>query len=173
MEQKRPTFIQQNSPFGILIGGCCIAASYVFFKQTGNIYANPTLDKIITFLYIIGLFMQIRRYRESEELKGYISYGKALLTGIYLSAIAGLLYGFYIIIIYSKHPDMLQNYLIYAEGTFRQLYPESPLTNSMIQMLQAYTTPVSMGFAEFFSKILLGIIYTLVIAFILKKRKAV
>lgn len=57
----------------MLIGCCCVAASYVFFKQTGNIYANPSLDRIITFLFVIGLFMQIRRYRESEELKGYIS----------------------------------------------------------------------------------------------------
>ena len=171
MEHKQPTFIQQNTLFGILIGCCCVAASYVFFKQTGNIYANPSLDRIITFLFVIGLFMQIRRYRESEELKGYISYGRALLTGMYLSAVAGFFYGSYALIIYSKHPDTLENYLMYAESLFRQLYPESPWADNMIQMLQAFTTPVSMGITEFFSKALMGLIYTLVIAFILKKRK--
>lgn len=171
MEQRQRTFIQQNTPFGFLIGGCCIAASYMCFKRSGNIYANPALDRILAFLLIIGLFMQIRRYRESEELKGYITYGKALLTGIYLSAVSGFFYGFYTFVLYSKHPELLSNYLATVGQAMRELYANSPLANDMIRMMDTFTTPVTIAFSEFFSKSLMGILYTLVIAFILKKRK--
>lgn len=171
MEQRQPTFIQQNTPFGFLIGGCCIAASYVCFKRSGNIYANPALDKILAFLLIVGLFMQIRRYRESEELKGYITYGKALLTGIYLSAVSGLFYGVYTFILYSKRPELLSNYLATVGQAMRELYANSPFADDMVRMLHAFTTPISIGFSEFFSKSLMGILYTLLIAFILKRRR--
>lgn len=170
MGNRTNTFLSFNTPFGLLMGGSFIIASYMYFRYNGNIYANPALDRTLTFLYIIGLFIQIRRYRESPELQGYISYGKALKTGSFLSVATAFVYAVYTFFIYSAHPETLKNYLSTVETVFKELYPDSPLADNMTQMLNAFTTPVSMGFSEFISKTLMGIIYTLIIAAFLKKR---
>lgn len=170
MEQGQPTFFRQNTPFGLLTGCCCILAAIICLKRSGTLYANPALDRIVTFLFVLGIFMQIRRYRQSEELKGYISYGRALLTGIYLSATAAVLYGIYAFSVYYRHPDLLSNYLNTAEALIRQIYPESALTDEMMKMLHAFTTPAILGFSEFFSKLLMGSLYSLLIAFLLRRK---
>ncbi len=171
MENKPATFWSVNTPFGLLMGGCFILASWLSFRQSNNIYANPALDRIITFLYVIGLFLQIRRFRESPVQQGYISYGGALKTGVYLSLIIGVVYGIYSVFIYSAHPEMLQNYLTTVQAAFQQLYPESPLGEKMSEMLTLFTTPYTMGFSEFLSKIILGSVYSLVIAAFLRKSR--
>lgn len=169
--EKRETFWTLNTPFALLIAGCCIVASYLTLRQSGHLYGNPVLEKIITFLYVIGLFMQIRRYRESKKQEGYISYGSGFVTGLYISGLSGLIYGIYTIILYSVYPEALANYLTALENFFRENYSGSPLAEEMLKMVKTFTTPFSIGFSEFFSKSLLGIIYTLPIAAILRKIK--
>lgn len=169
--EGQPTFFRQNTPFGLLTGCCSILAAAVCLKRSGTLFANPALDRIVTFLFILGIFMQIRRYRQSEELKGYISYGRALLTGIYLSAVAAFLYGIYAFYIYHRHPDLVGNYLTATETLIRQLYPGSAPAGDMMKMLRAFTSPATLGFSEFFSKLLMGSLYSLLIAFILRRRR--
>ena len=171
MEKKTNIFLSFNTPFGLLMGGTFVVASYMYFQYNGNIYANPALDRTLTFLYIIGLFIQIRRYRENAGLQGYISYGKAVKTGSYLSVVTAFVYAVYTSFIYSAHPETLKNYLTTVESVFKELYPNSPLADNMTQMLHAFTTPLTMGFSEFISKTLLGVIYSLIVAAFLKKSR--
>lgn len=171
MGKKTNIFLSFNTPFGLLMGGSFTIASYMYFQYNGNIYANPALDRTLTFLYVIGLFIQIRRYRENAGLQGYISYGEAVKTGSYLSAVTAFVYAVYTFFVYSAHPETLTNYLTTVENVIKEVYPNSPLAGSMTQMLHAFTTPLSMGFSEFISKALLGVIYSLIIAAFLKKRK--
>lgn len=167
-----PTFFSLNTPFGLLMGGCFIVASWLCYRQNGTIYANLTLGRIITFLYVIGLFMQMRRFRESSVQKGYISYGRALKTGVYLSLLAGLSYGIFIFYIYSADPGMLENYLTTLDGAFHELYSNTELADQMTKIVKTFTTPFSIAFSEFFSKILTGTFYTLILAAFLKKKPA-
>lgn len=105
------------------------------------------------------------------DYQGYISYGKAIKTGSYLSVVTAFVYAVYTSFIYSAHPETLKNYLTTVESVFKELYPNSPLADNMTQMLHAFTTPLTMGFSEFISKTLLGVIYSLIVAAFLKKSR--
>ena len=46
----------QMSLFALLMGACFVAASWLCFINTGQVFNNPTLNRTISFLFIIGLF---------------------------------------------------------------------------------------------------------------------
>lgn len=167
-ENKTNIFLKSNTLFGALMGAIFIAASVAIYKSGSPIFMNPTLDRIITLLYICGLTLQIRKYRE-EALGGFMSYGMALKTGLYLAAVTGFLYAIYIFFMYSQNPSLLEYYLTASEATLKQVYGESSMVESMISMLKVFTSPLSMAFSELFSKVFSGFIYTLFIAWFLKK----
>ncbi|MDL2283303.1 DUF4199 domain-containing protein [Odoribacter sp. OttesenSCG-928-G04] len=167
---KVNTFYKQNTPFALMIGGCFIAASLTAFNTSGIIYGNNFLDKTIMFLYIIGLFIQIRKYRESKELGGAITFGKALTTGIWISLICSVLYAVYTGMMYRIYPELLEHYLNFTEQVMNEAYPDSDWAENMNKLMRAITTPFVLGFAELFSKIISGTLYSLLIAAILRKQ---
>ena len=82
----------QMSLFALLMGACFVAASWLCFINTGQVFNNPTLNRTISFLFIIGLFIGIRQYRDSSTRQGFITYGQAVVTGIWISLVTGLVY---------------------------------------------------------------------------------
>lgn len=170
MQTTTQIFYKLTTPFALLIGGCLTVASYLCFVNTGQVFNNVALDRTISFLFIIGLFMGIRRYRDNTLQNGYITYGKALLTGMWISFLAGLVYSIYTVIIYTFHPELLNHYLTIAEEMIEQIYGKSALNGSMKQFFTAFTTPFSIGLSELFGKFINGLIFSLIIAAFLRKQ---
>lgn len=171
MEEKTENLLlTKNTLFALLMGGCFIVTSFMFFKVSGNIFPNPALSQAITLLYACGLTMQIHKFRE-EHLKGFISYGKALLTGLYLACIAGIMYAVYIFFLYSLNPETLNNYIITVATAFKEVYPNSQIGKDMQTIMETFTTPFSIAISEFFAMLFHGLLYTLLIAAFLKKNK--
>lgn len=173
MGTKQTTFYSFNTPFGLLMAGCFILASYLCYVNTGSIFTNLVLDRTFTFLYILGLFIQIRRYRESPLKNGYTTYGSALLAGIWISLTVSFIYCIYTILLYSCHPSLVTNYLTTVQTAWRELHGQSPATESMLQLFSLYTSPLSIGLSELFTKFFVGFFYTLIIAAILRKPRPI
>lgn len=170
MHTRNQIFYRQTTPFALLIGGCFAVASYLCFRNTGQIFNNMALDRTISFLFIIGLFMCIRRYRDSITEQGYISYGKALLTGMWISFLTALVYCIYTIIIYTLHPELLNSYLNIAREMIGQIYGDSAVHEMMEYFFTTFTTPVTIGLSELFGKFLNGLIFSLIIAAFVRKQ---
>ncbi|WP_251620672.1 DUF4199 domain-containing protein [Odoribacter lunatus] len=170
MQTEKQLFYKLTTPFALLMGGCLAIASYICFLNTGHIFNNPVLDRTLNFLLIIGLFMRIRQYRDSDARQGYITYGKALLTGIWLSFIAGLVYSLYTIILYSSHPELITSYLNIMQDMIKQIYGEHALNDMMAQIITTFTTPFSIGLSELFGKFIHGLIFSLIIAVFIRKQ---
>lgn len=170
MDIKKQIFYRQTSLFALLIGSCFAAASWLCFMNTGQVFNNPTLDRTISILFIIGLFIGIRQYRESYAQEGFITYGKALLTGMWISLLTGLVYCLYSVWLYSLHPELLGNYLSIAREMIGQMYGDSPLKEMADQFFTAFTTPFSIGLSELLGKFINGLLFTLIIAAFLRKQ---
>lgn len=166
---EKPTFFSQNSLFGALMGLSFVITSGVFFATGKSIVANPYLNNIIMLLTITGTFIGVRKYRE-DVLGGTITYGHALGTCTYIVGIASLLYGIYTIILYQVLPELKDQYLEIIEIRLREMYSDSPMVDSLSDMMQTFTTAYSIGFSEIFSNLFSGFIFSLFLAGILRKK---
>lgn len=162
-------FLKNNTIFAALIGLSFIVASLLIFSSGYPVFMNPTLDRIILFLYVCGLFLQIKQYRDGQ-LDGVISYGTGVRIGSYIALVTSCVYGVYIYILYTLHPELLEYYLTATETAFRQVYQDASLVDNMISMLKAFTSAASLALTEAMSKMFSGVVYTLVIALILKRK---
>lgn len=166
--ETKDHFFKSNTLFGLLIGISFILASYLFFLSGQDVCLNPQLHNILLLLSAAGTYIGTRKYRE-EKLGGIISYPKALGTCTYLLAVATCCYGIYLYNLYSRHPELVEHYIRFAEATLRETYPASPLTDNMIKMMESFTTPIIIALAEVFNKMLTGFLFSLLIAGFLRR----
>ncbi len=170
MQTRNRIFYGPMSLFALLMGGCFAAASWLCFRNTGQVFNNPALDRTISFLFIIGLFIGIRQYRDSSVQQGFINYGKALLAGMWISLLAGSFYCLYTIFLYSRYPELLGRYLDIIRETTDRMYGSSPLREMADRFFTAFITPFFIGLTELFGKFVNGLIFTLIIAAFLRKQ---
>lgn len=169
-QQKKNTFLSQNTLFGLFIGVSFVAVAFAYYKAGRGISLNPQLNNVILLLSIVGAFIGVRKYRE-ESQGGFITYGKALGACVYLICVASVIYGIFVFYLYRHQPLLLENYLTTVETTFKEVYSESAFSENMITMIKTFTTPASVAFAEVFNKILIGFIFSLFVAGLLRKNK--
>lgn len=169
-QEKQHLFFKTHTLFGLCIGGGCILASLLCFFYDGNIYANPGLNRMIYFIMATGLFIQIRRYRESALLEGYISFGEALCSGFWLSGVSNFIYALYIAFIYTLRPELLTRYL----STIRSITEEirdSEVYTEMYKLLEVMLNPAIIAISNFILYFLLGAFFSLIFAAFLQKQR--
>ncbi len=166
---EKHIFFSQNSLFGAIMGLSFVITSWVFITTGKPIASNPSLNNILMLLTIVGTFIGVRKYRE-DALGGAITYGHALGTCTYIVSIASLLYGIYTIILYQALPHLQDQYLETLDAALREVYSDSPMVDSLSDMMKTFTTSYSIGFSEIFSRIFSGFIFSLFLAGILRKK---
>ncbi len=164
-------FFRYNTIFGMLIGLTFALTSFIYFKTGKSIAVNPQLSNVIMLLSIVGAFLGGKRYRD-EQLEGVISYSKALATCTYLISVAALTFGIYTYLMYRLNPELLTDYRTIFETALKQFYAGTGKSEEFLNTLtEASMTPVVIAFSEIFGKILLGFVFSLLIAGILKRNE--
>lgn len=169
-KEKKNTFIQQNTIFGLFIGVSFILASYVFYKTGRSISINPQLNNVIMLLSIAGAFIGVKKYRDDSHRNGY-SYASALGACMYMISVAAVIYGIYIYTLYQRIPGLQENYVTMVTTVLEEVYKGSPLLENMKTMIETFMTPAAIAFAEVFNKIFTGFIFSLLLAGILRRPK--
>lgn len=169
-KEKKNTFIQQNTIFGLFIGVSFILASYVFYKTGRSISINPQLNNVIMLLSIAGAFIGVKKYRDDNHRNGY-SYTSALGACMYMISVAAVIYGIYIYTLYQRIPGLQENYVTMVTTVLEEVYKGSPLLENMKTMIETFMTPAAIAFAEVFNKIFTGFIFSLLLAGILRRPK--
>lgn len=169
-KEKKNTFIQQNTIFGLFIGVSFILASYVFYKTGRTISINPQLNNVVMLLSIAGAFIGVKKYRDDNHRNGY-SYASALGACMYMISVAAVIYGIYIYTLYQRIPGLQENYVTMVTTVLEEVYKGSPLLENMKTMIETFMTPAAIAFAEVFNKIFTGFIFSLLLAGILRRPK--
>lgn len=167
-EKKKNIFLIQNSVFGALMGVSFIITSATYLIGGQNVSTNPQLNNIIMLLTIAGAYIGTRKYRD-EKMQGIMSYAQALGNSIFLISAASVLYGIFILIIYSLIPGLLDNYVETLEATFREVYANSQILDPILEVFRKITTPLTIALAEILNKIIMGCIFSLLLAGMLRK----
>jgi hypothetical protein len=160
--------IVKNGIFGGIIAAT-VMSSMVFYMK-----ANPGLEPnaIVGFIGILLAFIfTIKGIKDQREINnGAISFGKAFLTGLWISLIISTIYVLvWLVIHYNVFPDFMEKY---SEMVLKNTKPEelAAKTTEMNQMKEWYKNPLMVILLTYMEIFPLGIVVSLIGALVLKKK---
>lgn len=169
MNTTHKSYWKENTLFGLLIGGSFSMASLLFIWGGKSVAMNPQLNNVIMLLTIFGVFVGAKKYRD-EALGGIISYGKALGAGLYLLLIASAVYAIYTYALYASSDELFSTYKANMLETLKLVYEGTPIYNTLLETFNMFLLPVSIAMGEFFNHIVTGGIFTVLLAWFVKRK---
>ncbi len=138
---------------------------YILGLEQDGVVAN-----VFTYTIIIGgLFFFMKKYRD-EQSEGYVSFGAALGSGSLMMLFAGIIGTFYNWLSLSfLYPEMVEKV---KEKSYEQYISMGMSEEAAIDALNQaipYLTPGWMAFFGFFGYIIMGVIFSLIISFFIKR----
>jgi len=155
-----------------LLGSIIVSALLVFV--TLYMKANPEkeVSMLIGFAVMILAFFfvafGIKQQREANN--GVISFGKAFMTGFWITLIISTIYVLvWLVILYNFFPNFMEHY---ANMAIEKASPEEvvKVTEEMNTYKEMYKSPIMVILLTYMEILPLGIIFSLVSALILKKK---
>ena len=111
----------------------------------------------------------LRRFRGSQKIPGR-SYGKALGAGLYLLLIASAVYAIYTYALYASSDELFSTYKTNMLETLKLVYEGTPIYNTLLETFNMFLMPVSIAMGEFFNHIVTGGIFTVLLAWFVKRK---
>lgn len=170
MEPKSNSLVKGAMTSGLILGLALIVFSVVLYIL--GIYKPPTWVGILNYVLIIGgIFYGQKKFRD-DELGGYISYGKALGTGVLVALFASIIYGVYFYLLTAViDPGYMDQ--IYA-ATEEALLEKGNSEDQVEQMLDAakqYMTPIMLLVSSVIGFVFWGTIFALITSIFVKKNE--
>lgn len=160
--------IFKNSVLGAIIV-CIVMISMTYYMKT---YPDREPSAIIGFssmlLAFIFVLLGIKQERKSNN--GTITFGKAFLTGLWISLIISTIYVLvWLVIYYNFFPTFMEQY---SEMILKNTKPEAlaAKTTEMNQMKEWYKSPVMIILLTYMEIFPIGVVVSLIGALILKKK---
>lgn len=159
-----------------LIAGVIVSAMMWFTLGDGDHdWENGEMIGYTTMVIALSsIFFGVKAYRD-KHLGGSISFGKAFLTGLYITLIASTLYvATWMVISANMEQDFMESYIAHTEAKLKESgTPEAEIAAEVEQMRamgELYKNPVvKVGFT--YMEILpVGLLISLVCAAMLKRR---
>ena len=170
MENQKPSMFKSAMTYGLILALALIVMHLIQYMM--DMYKTPLWVSILTYIVIIaGIIYGTIRFRD-DELKGYISYGKALGSGVLISLFSSIVYGFYF---YLLAGVIDPNYLENVFKTMEQAYFEAGMTYEQIDMAMAmvrkFQSPIIMMISSIFTFTFMGTIFSLITSIFIKKEE--
>lgn len=156
-----------------LLGSSIVSAMLVI--MTMYMKANPEkeVSMMIGFaVMLLAFFFVVAGIKQEREANnGVISFGKAFLTGFWITFIISTIYVLvWLIILYNFFPNFMEHY---ANMAIEKARPDevAKVTEEMNTYKEMYKNPVMVILLTYMEILPLGIVFSLVSALILKKRQ--
>lgn len=156
---------------GVIITAMMIGSVTVCYRNGDFGGGNMALGFLVMAIAFSMVFVGIKNYRD-KYLGGQISFLKALKVGLLISLVASSLYVIaWLIDFYIFVPDFLDKYEASLRKYATDAKAQAEVDGQMAMYRTWYKTPVGVILATYVEVLPVGIIITLISAFILKKRK--
>ncbi len=165
--------------YGVISGliTICTILVGIVLSDSGSLGASQATGFLIMFLAFSLIYFGVRKYRDQEQ-GGVITFGKALLIGLGITAVAGIVYiivwEIYLTISdYTFINDYAEAYIAEKEASGITAEELAKIKDGMAKTIEQYGNPfyrIPITFTEIFP---IGLIVSLVSAFFLRfpKRK--
>jgi hypothetical protein len=160
--------IVKNGIFGGIIAATVMSSMVFYMKANPGLEPNAIVGFIGILLAFIFIIKGIKDQREINN--GAISFGKAFLTGLWISLIISTIYVLvWLVIHYNVFPDFMEKY---SEMVLKNTKPEelAAKTTEMNQMKEWYKNPLMVILLTYMEIFPLGIVVSLIGALVLKKK---
>lgn len=160
--------------FGLIIGTILCANMIVMVNMMYNhpdFKGNDAAGYAAMVVLFSLIFFGIRNYR-NKQLGGYISFGKALKTGVLIALVGATMYVVaWLFYYYLFVPDFIDVYTAYVlENCAREDLPAK--TTEMANFKEMYKNPLFVVLITYFEVLPIGLVVALVSALILKKKES-
>ena len=161
--------VLKNGIFGSLIVSALLLSVTFYMK------ANPEKEVSMFFgfagmlLAFIFVVLGIKQQRDANN--GFISLGKAFLTGFWITLIISTIYVLvWLVILYNFFPNFAEHY---TDMAIAKASPDevAKVTEEMNSFKEMYKSPIMVILLTYMEILPLGIIFSLISALILKKKQ--
>jgi uncharacterized protein involved in cysteine biosynthesis len=170
MEKQNVSNTKNAMIYGLILGVILILFHLVQYIL--GIYKAPGWVSILNYAIIIGgIVYGTIRFRD-DNLGGYISYSKALGSGVLICLFASIIYGFYFYILTSIiDPAYMENVHKVVEETYLEMGMDADQVENMMEMVKKFQTPVIMVLSSVFGFTLMGFVFSLITSIFIKKEE--
>ncbi len=155
-----------------ILGGIMVSVVMIAMTLFMKIYPDREPSSIVGFgsmlLAFIFVVLGIKKQREINN--GGITFGKAFLTGLYITLIISTIYVIvWLLIYYNFFPDFMEQY---GKMVLKNTSPEelTAKTAEINQMKEWYKNPIMIILLTFMEVFPIGIVVSLIGAYIYKKK---
>lgn len=161
--------VLKNGLFGSIIVTALLASVTIYMK------ANPEKEvsmifgfagMLLAFFFVVA---GIKKQREADN--GIITFGRAFLTGFWISFIISTVYVVvWLIIFYNFFPNFAEHY---TDMAIAKASPDevAKVTEEMNSFKEMYKSPIMVILLTYMEILPLGIVFSLISALILKKKQ--
>lgn len=160
--------ILKNGLLGSLIVSALLLCVTFYMK------ANP--EKVVSMIFgfagmlLAFAFVVLGIKQQREANNGFISFGKAFLTGFWITLIISTIYVLvWLVILYNFFPNFAEHYtdMAIAKASPDEL---AKVTEDMNSFKKMYKSPIMVILLTYMEILPLGIVFSLISALILKKK---
>jgi hypothetical protein len=168
METQSKTHLNYVLKFGLLLSAALISLSLLFYVIEWDITITYAACSFIT--YISGLYWGIKQYR-NKELNGYISYRKALGTGVLIVIVLTLVMTIYNYF-YLKYinTDMTERTILKTQELMEKFNtPEDKIEEAIDKIRLAQKSPIESALNQLKNSLIMGAIVSAILSLFIKK----
>jgi hypothetical protein len=150
---------------------------FLFFMVDSFFFADTDFDtrEILGWVGIvlstIFIYFGIRHYRDRYN-NGLLSFGKGILLGLLILLFPSLVFGVFNVIYVELNPEFMDKYYNYQVSQIRASLPAAEAAakiDEMEKQKEMFMSPVVQFFAMFLSVFAVGLIVTVISAFLLRR----
>ena len=161
--------ILKNGLFGSIIVSALLVFVTMYMKANPEKEVSMLIGFAVMILAFFFVAFGIKQQREANN--GVISFGKAFMTGFWITLIISTIYVLvWLVILYNFFPNFMEHY---ANMAIEKASPEEvvKVTEEMNTYKEMYKSPIMVILLTYMEILPLGIVFSLVSALILKKKQ--
>lgn len=160
--------ILKNGLFGSIIVSALLVFVTMYMRANPEKEVSMLIGFTVMTLAFFFLFWGIKQQREANN--GLISFGKAFMTGFWISLIISTIYVLvWLIILYNFFPNFAEHY---TDMAIQKASPDevAKVTEEMNSFKEMYKNPIMIILFTYIEILPLGIVISFISALILKKK---
>lgn len=162
---QQSTQFQHTLKYSLYTGGAIVLFFLIIYVF--GMVNNPTLPNVALFMFIAGVFISVRRYRDIEN-GGVLSFGRAYGTAVLTCLFTGIIWSVYEYVLHKYlSPGLLETKI----EEMQEIWLNKGFSEDFIELQTLYFTPFIMALSYIFSAAFWGAILSLPMAAMLKREK--
>ncbi|MEI7526167.1 MAG: DUF4199 domain-containing protein [Mariniphaga sp.] len=168
MENQSNSVTPLAMSYGLYMGLALILNTVVFYVM-GSPFSHTTAY-IVYGIIIGGIIWGMKSFRDEHQEVG-VTYGKALGLGTLQALFASLIYAFFTFVLFTLIDKTLtEKFLSFLEEEFTRSGITESQIDTIMPMYRKFMSPVFYSFAQIFSIVFYGFLFSLVLAIFFRKQ---